>query len=69
MREEIEMNLMFWKKPQENHEDRKNRVESEIKTKLSELTYNGQIEVLSRIVPLVDPDRRVYRYHRGRKAA
>ena len=64
------MNLfrIFTKKP-ESTEDRKNRIESAIKTHLSELTTTQQIEVLSRIVPHVDPDRRVYRYHRGRKAA
>lgn len=63
------MNLIFWKKKPENSEDRKNRIESEIKTKLSELKAHEMIEVLSRIVPYVDPDRRVYRYHKGRKAA
>ena len=64
------MKLFFWKKEiRENTEDRKNRIESEIKTKLAELTAVQKIEVLSRIVPFVDPDKRVYKYHRARKAA
>lgn len=64
------MKFKFWEKEnRENTEEKKNRVESEIKTKLAELTAVQKIEVLSRIVPFVDPDKRVYKYHRARKAA
>lgn len=60
---------IFQKKQPESIEDRKNRIESAIKTHLNELTTAQRIEVLKRIVPHVDPDKRIYRYHPGRKAA
>ena len=59
----------FWKKP-ESTEDKMNRIASEIKIKLSEFPVPAhRLKVMKDIVPDINPDYRVYRYHRGRKAA
>ena len=57
----------FWQKKTENIEDKKNRIESAVKQALQELPLaSHKIEIMRRVLKVVDPYKRIYTAHNGR---